>query len=229
MARRAGRRGEARGGELTPVLVSFDIFGTVVDWRRGLVEACAAVGVPAARAEEAFDAIVDLQGRLEQSSPGRRYGPIVAESVREVLGLDVAAGERVASSIGAWPPYPDSAAALARLGQVAPLAALTNSDRDHGAGVRATLGPGVRFAHWLCAEDTDLYKPDPRAWDACAAATGVAGGPAWWHVSAYADYDLHEASRRGLTTVYVERPHRRPGAATHLVPDLAALADLLGA
>jgi 2-haloalkanoic acid dehalogenase type II len=171
--------------------------------------------------------MVDAQGRLEQAAPGRRYRDIVAAAATEVLGLDPARAARVAATTGLWPPYPDSAVALARLSRHAPLAALTNSDRDQGAEVRAALGPDVRWAHWLCAEDTGVYKPDPRAWDACAAATGVAPGPAWWHVSAYADYDLGEAARRGLSTVFVERPHRRPGPAMHTVPDLAALADLL--
>jgi FMN phosphatase YigB (HAD superfamily) len=49
----------------------------------------------------------------------------------------------------------------------------------------------------------------------------------WWHVAAYADYDLAVAGRLGLTTVYVERPHRRPGEADLVVPDLAALAALV--
>lgn len=148
-----------------------------------------------------------------------------------MLGLEPAQAEAVAQTVGDWPPYPDAPAALARLARVAPLVALTNSDRDQGVAVRAALGgPGaVPWAHWLCAEDTGVYKPDPRAWDAVTAATGVPAGPAWWHVSAYADYDLDEAGRRGLTTVYVERPHRRPGRATHVVADLAALADLIDA
>jgi len=43
----------------------------------------------------------------------------------------------------------------------------------------------------------------------------MAFGPAWWHVSAYADYDLTTARALGLTTILVRRPHHRPGA-----PDL---------
>jgi 2-haloacid dehalogenase len=169
--------------------------------------------------------MVDVQGRLEQAAPGRRYRDIVAAAAAEVLGLDAARADAVAATTGRWPPYGDSVAALARLARHAPLVALTNSDRDQGAEVRAALG--VPWAQWLCAEDTGVYKPDPRAWDACVAATGVPAGPAWWHVSAYADYDLGEAARRGLTTVFVERPHRRPGSAAYVVGDLAALADLL--
>ena len=171
--------------------------------------------------------MVDAQGRLEQKEPGLRYRDIVAASAREVLGLDPERADTVGASVGAWPPYPDAAPALERLARIAPLVALTNSDREQGAAVRAALGPRVAWAHWLCAEDTGWYKPDPRVWDACGTATGVAGGRSWWHVSAYADYDLEEAVCRGLTTVYVERPHRRPGPALWTVPDLTALARLV--
>lgn len=172
--------------------------------------------------------MIDAQGRLEQASPGRRYRAIVAESVREVLGLDAARADAVAASVGAWPPFPDAAAGLARLAAHAPLVALTNSDRDQGEAVRGAL-PGVSWAHWLCAEDTGVYKPDRRAFAVAGERAGAPAGPPWWHVSAYADYDLEVAAAMGLTTVYVERPHRRPAPASLVVPDLAALADRLDA
>ncbi|MEO6461494.1 MAG: HAD family hydrolase [Candidatus Eisenbacteria bacterium] len=225
---RGGRPQAHRRGELTrPLLLSFDIFGTVIDWRRGLTEACAAVGVPGREAEAAFDAMIDAQGRLEQAAPDRRYRDIVAAGASEVLGLDAVRADTVAATVGAWPAYPDCAPALHRLARFAPLVALTNSDRDHGASVRAALGADVTWTHWLCAEDTGMYKPDPGMWDACATATGMPGGRGWWHVSAYADYDLEEAVSRGLSTVYVERPHRRPGPALWTVPDLTALARVV--
>ena len=59
---------------------------------------------------------------------------------------------------------------------------------------------------------------------AFAARRGVSFGPHWWHVSAYADYDLETARGLGLTTVFVERPHARPGRAEIRVRDLGELA-----
>ena len=56
---------------------------------------------------------------------------------------------------------------------------------------------------------------------------GVNPGPHWWHVSAYADYDLETAGRLGLTRVFVARPHARPGLADHQVADLGQLAALV--
>jgi hypothetical protein len=40
-------------------------------------------------------------------------------------------------------------------------------------------------------------KPDPAFWRAAASRTGAALGPAWWHVAAYADYDLAAAGGVG--------------------------------
>src|SRR5262245_11219452 len=42
-----------------PQIITFDFFGTVIDWRQGLK---AAAGVE----HEEFDRLIDIQGRLEQ-------------------------------------------------------------------------------------------------------------------------------------------------------------------
>jgi 2-haloalkanoic acid dehalogenase type II len=197
----------------------------VVDWRRGLGEALAARGRPLGPGE--FDRIVDRQGALEQERPFRRYRQIAALSLVDVLGLDPAAADAIGEGVGTWPAYPDAAPALRRLMAIAPCAAMTNSDRAHGA--QAQAGLGFPLSAWICAEDVGCYKPDPRFWREVSARLGVEPGPAWWHVSAYADYDLGVAASLGLTTVFVARPHARPGPAAHRVTDLAGLAALAGA
>jgi FMN phosphatase YigB (HAD superfamily) len=53
---------------------------------------------------------------------------------------------------------------------------------------------------------------------------GVPFGRDWWHVSAYADYDLVPARALGLTCVLVKRPHHRAGPADLVIEDLAELA-----
>ena len=208
-----------------PALLTFDVFGTVLDWRRGLADALAPAGI--ALGDALFDRIVDAQGALEARLPFRPYREIVAESLRTVCRLDAARADRGGAAVGTWPAYPDSAAALRRLLARARCAAMTNSDRDHGEEVQSRLG--LRLSAWLCAEEVRCYKPDPRFWREAAARLGVAPGPRWWHVSAYADYDLGVARELGLTTVFVARPHARPGAATLDVPDLSALAALADA
>jgi FMN phosphatase YigB (HAD superfamily) len=104
---------------------------------------------------------------------------------------------------------------------------MSNSDFAHGEQVQDQLG--FKLSDWVCAEELRLYKPSPEFWRAVARRCGLEPGRDWWHVSAYADYDLEVARSLGLTCVFVAREHSRPGSAHYEFPDLGALADFLGA
>jgi 2-haloacid dehalogenase len=205
-----------------PVVFTFDIFGTVIDWYRGMREAMA----PCGRAVDlaAFEQVIDWQGVAEQRPPHRRYQEIAAQSFADVLGLDIAAADRAAAELGHWPLFPDSAEGLRALMQRALCVATTNSDRHHGEQVQAQLG--FRLSHWICAEDVRRYKPSPEFWRAASSRLNLPLSKAWWHVSAYGDYDLSVARSLGLTCVFVQRPHHRPGPADVTVPDLLSLASV---
>jgi 2-haloacid dehalogenase len=199
-------------------LVTFDIFGTVLDWRRGLREALGGT-----LADQDFDRVIDRQGELE-SEQFRTYAEIFAQSLVDELGLPADEAARIGASAGRWPLFGESAAALARLRRVTRCAAVTNSDRAHGGQVQAQLG--FPLDGWICAEEVRAYKPDPGMWRAASRRMGVPPGRDWWHVSAYADYDHATARALGLTCVFVRRPHSRPGPADVTVDDLSQLADL---
>ena len=207
-----------------PKLMTFDIFGTVLDWRSGLEGACAAAGRPLRPGE--FDRIVDLQAELEHRE-FLRYAEITRRSLVQGIGLPDSQSVAIGQTVGRWPLYPDSRDALRALMQVTKCAAMTNSDRSHGDQVQEQLG--FRLNDWLCAEDARVYKPDAAFWDVMARRTGIEPGPEWWHASAYADYDLATANSLGLTTVFVKRPHARPGDAKYSVENLTQLTELFSA
>jgi 2-haloacid dehalogenase len=193
-------------------LLTFDIFGTVLDWRRGL-----------GRLTDAqFDRAVDRQGELEKGR-WRSYTEIVAQSLLDVASIDAVTAARLAAEAGTWPLFPDSAQALRELRKIAPCAAITNSDRVHGEQVQAQLG--FRLDGWICAEEVHAYKPDAKMWKAASDKLGVPFSRDWWHVSAYADYDHGAARALGLTCVHVKRSHSRPVPANLIVDDLAELAE----
>jgi 2-haloacid dehalogenase len=208
---------------MRPALLTFDIFGTVVDWRRGLRADLERAGRQLSDAD--FERIVDAQGQDEQVQ-FRPYREITARSLSNVLGLGVAEGERIGAELGHWPLFPDSAAGLASLLRLAPCVAMTNSDREHGVGIQRSLG--FSLSDWVCAEEVGLYKPAAEFWQVVSRRLGVAPGPSWWHVAAYADYDLGVAAALGLTTVFVARPHQRPGPAHYSVTSLVELAAVAG-
>lgn len=204
---------------VAPAMFTFDIFGTVVDWRRGLRAALAGRGLDLS--DEQFDRVIDAQAG-EESGPFRTYSEIVAGSLVSELRLGPEDAKRIGLEVGTWPLYPDSARGLARLQRIAPCVAITNSDRAHGEQVQTQLG--FRLSDWICAEDSRVYKPSAEFWRHVSERRGIPFGRHWWHVSAYADYDLIPARSLGLTCVYVERPHARPGWADVTVPDLGRLA-----
>jgi putative hydrolase of the HAD superfamily len=199
-------------------LFTFDVFGTVLDWRRGLRDALGAMS------DDDFERIIDRQGALEQEA-FRPYVEIVAQSLVDVLGTERRHAAGIAAAAGSWPLFKDSAEALRRLRALAPCAAITNSDLRHRPQIEAHLG--FPLDGWICAEEVRCYKPDRRMWQAAAERMGVAPGRDWWHVSAYADYDHRTAQSLGLSCVFVRRPHSRAGPADLAVADLAALADSL--
>ena len=207
-----------------PTLLTFDIFGTVLDWRRGLREALREHG--AGLSDSDFDRVIDLQAELE-AERFRSYASIVSVSLVRALGLPLRTARAIGDQAGAWPLYSDSREALRRLRAHAPCVAATNSDQRHGREVQRNLG--FDLDGWICAEETRCYKPEPEFWRRVAGRRGVSFGPAWWHVSAYGDYDLGVARRLGLTCVYVQRPHARFGAADLYVRDLAELAGRVAA
>jgi 2-haloacid dehalogenase len=207
-----------------PALLTFDIFGTVLDWRRGLREAVRANGTRLG--DRAFERVIDRQA-AEEAGRFRDYADIVASSLTAVLRLRRPAAKAIGADAGRWPLFEDSSDGLRALMRIAPCVATTNSDASHGRQVQGQLG--FDLSGWVCAEDLRSYKPDPAFWRAVSARRGVAFGPHWWHVSAYADYDLEPAARLGLTTIFVERPHSRWGPARARVGDLRALARLAGA
>ncbi|THD60092.1 hypothetical protein [Phenylobacterium sp.] len=208
---------------LTPTLLTFDIFGTVLDWRTGLYGSCERAGRPLKEGE--FDRIVDDQGELEGGA-FLDYATITSRSVMNVIGLSEAKAQLVGAEVGRWPLYPD-ARVLSRLMDIVPCMAMTNSDRLHGEDIQAQLC--FRLSDWLCAEEAQVYKPNPDFWHQMSARSGVALGRDWWHVSAYADYDLAVANELGLTSVFVDRPHSRPGPAAHTVRTLTDLLALVAA
>lgn len=201
---------------MKPALLTFDLFGTVVDWRTGLQQA-----LGASFEDATFERVIDAQAEDEQAS-FRPYAEIVARSLTRVLGLDPESASTIGERAGEWAVFPDAPAAFTRLLQAAPCGATTNSDLAHRPAIEKQLG--VSLDPWICAGEVGVYKPNPRIWDAAREATGVPFGPSWWHVSAYADYDLATAKGLGLTCVLIRRPHHRAGT-----PDLVDLAfDDLG-
>ena len=199
--------------------ISFDCYGTLIDWEAGL----AAVLGPWARSrgvalddEALLAAYAGHEERAEAEDPETLYPDILARSLT-ALGRDLGAevtdqdAERLGRSVPDWPAFADSPAALAALGTRYKLIILSNVDRDSFAGSRRRLG--VNFDSVLTAQDIGSYKPSPRNFDALLAEAGRLGvGEGRLLHAAQSLYHDHVPARRaGLRTVWINRRHDRPG------------------
>src|SRR5512134_282163 len=145
----------------TPVLVTFDVFGTVVDWRAGMTDAAREAGVELG--EDAFEDVIAYQAKVERG-PYRSYSEILADSLVTVARMGRDAAQAVAAKAGTWPLFPDAADGIRTLMRLAPCVAMTNSDQQHGLQVQKQLG--FRMNGWICAEDVRCYKPAREFWTA---------------------------------------------------------------
>ncbi len=214
--------------------VSFDCFGTLVDWRTGLLRSLdRAVGTaPPPSRERLFAAYLVEERRVEADAyrPYRQLVPAALAKAARAVGLDVDPERlsRVVDDLPDWPLFDDTAVALDRLRDAGrAVAILSNIDRDL---LDLTLRRhGLRVDLTVTAEDVRSYKPAPAHWIRFLKSTGAEPSETLHCAGAY-DYDLPPAARLGFRTAYIERVPGAPygPAAGTVVPDLRALLSAVG-
>ena len=228
--------------------LTFDIFGTTVDWRSGVsAEAkrlAALTGVHAdwERVADAWRATyVPSMDRVRRGElPWTNFDRLHRMSLDQVLrdsdaeGLDVAARDELNLAWERLPPWPDAGPGLARLARRFTVATLSNGNRSQqSALIRYADLP---FQRLLSAEDFGHYKPDPEVYLGAASALGLKAGEVMM-VAAHKS-DLRAAQAVGMRAAFVERPlEKGPAGGADLLPDPDAdvqatdfldLADRLG-
>lgn len=199
--------------------LSFDCYGTLIDWEAGIAAVLrrrADRNGLALGDEELLAGHSDHEARAEHEYPSEPYPVILARSLRalgEQLGVPVtdAEAEEFGASVPDWPAFEDSAEALARLARRYRLIILSNVDRTSFAGSNARLG--VRFTSIITAQDVGSYKPDPRNFEALAAEVdrlGIRPGRLL-HVAQSLFHDHVPAKAAGLPTVWINRRHATGG------------------
>ena len=145
--------------------LSFDCYGTLIDWESGLLAALAPLLEQTAgtvSAEEALTAFGELESEIEAASPTMLYPRILAAvhaTLAERWGVEAGDDDhrRFGASVPDWPAFPDSASALEDLSRHYKLIILSNVDRESFAGSNRRLG--VTFDAVYTAEEIGSYKP----------------------------------------------------------------------
>lgn len=224
------------GSAVRHELLTFDCYGTLIDWSGGIVDAFQS---EAARDGVRLDAdrILEAHARIERAVEAERYRPyrevlaLVATHVAHELAWPIAPERArfLADSVGRWPPFPDTNAALRRLRARYRLAILSNVDDDLLAETLRHLE--VDFAFTVTAQQVASYKPARAHFDESVRRAG--GRDRLLHVAQSLYHDVAPAKALGLPVVWVNRrgqtrPREVP-APDRIVKDLVELADALGA
>jgi 2-haloacid dehalogenase len=250
----AGRRAlhTVKVAESPPAALLFDVFGTLVDWRSGVIDALRAFGARQGVAADWAAFADDWRGAYAPSLERVRSGAIGWQNLDALhrMSLDalldryaiagVAETER-RKLVYAWhalPAWPDTVAGLERLRTRYVIASLSNGNVALQVDLRRHAG--LPFDMLFSAELFGHYKPDPQTYRGACALLDLA--PQRVMLVAAHPSDLGAARSCGLSTAFVARPlehgPREAGAAPDSVPEgtfafavdsIIALAAALGA
>ena len=196
-------------------LLTFDCYGTLIDWESGIFSALRPV--LAAHGKSISDAdLLALYGEFEAKIEGGQY-----LQYRDVLRSVVRAfGERLEfvptqvemdalpDSVPRWQPWPDTVAALKRLATRFRLSIISNIDDDIFARTREWLP--VEFESVTTAQQARCYKPGPEIFQMALKKASVTPDQIV-HVGQSIYHDVLPAQSFRLATVWVNRPSPRAG------------------
>ena len=209
-------------------LLTFDTFGTLIDWETGIWEAltplCARLPRRVQR-DEALEAFARAETEAQRATPQRLYRNLLSD-VHANLAVDwgVEPDPRESAAFGAsvpdWPAFRDASESLAYLRRFFCLATITNCDRTSYRGASKRLGDPWH-AIWT-AEDIGSYKPDKRNFDfliARARSEFEADPEEILHVAQSLHHDILPAARFGLPyTAWIDRRHQDGGYGATMPP-----------
>jgi putative hydrolase of the HAD superfamily len=206
--------------------LTFDCYGTLIDWESGMVEALKGltgrVKRPLSR-----DQILEAHARHEASqqlyTPARRYRkllPIVYKRLAEEWGVHASHEEcaEYGLSIENWPAFADSPAALQYLKKHFKLVILSNVDNESFQASNRRLQ--VEFDAIYTAEDIGSYKPAARNFDYMLEKIGGLGvkKEKILHTAESLFHDHGPANACGLKSCWIFRRHGQEGFGATMNP-----------
>jgi 2-haloacid dehalogenase len=197
-----------------PKVITFDCYGTLVQWHRAVREAALTLlsrYLDAGAAEEQSIALADrlreAAVKRQQRLPFCDYKAVLHTSLDEALAerghkatLDDHA--TLLSTLRRIKPHPDASAALARLRERYKLAIISNTDDDLIAGTVAAIGVPIDFV--ITAQQAQAYKPDHRLFLHAYSTMGVAHEETI-HVGMGQFTDLKVCHELGIRSVWIDR------------------------
>lgn len=222
--------------------VTFDCYGTLIDWDVGVANILGPWALQrgiAANTSDVLAGFAAAQRRQQQMEPFKPYRSVLRDAFRALAATYGATPsetelETFACSVGSWPCFLDTLDALRRLKAAGcHLAVVSNVDEASFAATAARLGGLIDTV--VTAEAVGAYKPDPRMFTALfsrLAEAGVERGRIL-HAAQSLFHDVAPGRAAGLEVVWVDRRAGRPGRGITVESDaepslrVTGLAELL--
>jgi len=212
--------------------LTFDCYGTLIDWDAGMRAALRPIeGLAGSDVEKLLHDREQAELALI-AGHYRIYSGILGDSLRiaaTAQGRALPYGDVLGfvNTMNRWPAFPDAGKALRRLAVSYPLALLSNAEtKVLQASIKLV---GAPFVALLTAEDLHSYKPAPKHWEAALKRLHLEPRQVL-HVAGSLVYDIRPARTLGFQVAWINRrnqPVTDELEPTSVFTDLTALADVL--
>jgi 2-haloalkanoic acid dehalogenase type II len=200
--------------------LTFDCYGTLIDWETGIAAGLAGLAAgarsPMSR-EQILEAFAQHESAQQVETPAMPYSQLLSVVFRRLAkAWNVETTNETANTFGAsvpdWPEFPDSAEALQYLGRHYKLVILSNVDRLSFRSSNARLK--AKFDAVYTAQDIESYKPNQRNFDYMLRRLRDDFGlqkDDVLHVAQSLFHDHAPANRAGLASAWIDRRHDKEG------------------
>jgi 2-haloacid dehalogenase len=201
-------------------VLTFDCYGTLIDWETGIVNALRPLlrKAPVGRSrDQVLASFARHETAQEAETPGMIYSELLGRVHRrlaEEWGIAASEADHQAfgGSVGDWPAFADTAGSLSYLKGFHKLVILSNVDRKSFA--RSLRRLGVAFDAVYTAEDIGSYKPDLGNFRYMIGALKRSGHAERdvLHIAQSLFHDHAPANAVGLRSVWIDRQKDAAGS-----------------
>jgi 2-haloacid dehalogenase/putative hydrolase of the HAD superfamily len=194
--------------------VTFDVYGTLIDWDTGAFDAfkkeAERDGFTLER-DELIPAFHEVQQQIQAGSY-ELYAEVLrrtAVQIAKQLGwpLEPSRSGFLPDSVQRWPAFKETNAVLQKVGKKYSIGLISNIDdkllgqtRRH---LRTPTGQPLDFDLVVTAQQVRSYKPDPAHFTECERRIG--GKKGWVHVAASYYHDVEPCLKKKIPVIWVNR------------------------
>lgn len=216
--------------------VTTDCYGTLIDWEKGILDACKKEAAKDGFSFEEgpfLERFMEVQAEIMAGSY-ELYAEVLRRTIVKVAGeigweVEPSRAQFLPNSVAYWLPFREANAAMDRLGKKYDIGIISNID-DKLLGIsRRHLRTELDLV--VTAQQVRSYKPDPAHFVECARRLGSKKG--WVHIAASHHGDVAPCTKQRIPVVWVNRSkqplessQKKPTEEVTTLRDAAKLLDV---